>query len=237
MLKQKQVETDSTNPYHIGIIIDGNRRWAKKRGLSTLTGHAKGIKNVKKIVFYSQKKGIKFLTLYGFSVKNWERSKKEVDHLMKIFEGFIDKNIKEFHKRGIQLRHLGVLDRLPVSLQKKIKQSIDLTKHNQKMVLSVALNYGGRDEIKRMIQKLIKSKIKAEEITEKVISQNLDTKNLPDPDLIIRTSGEQRLSGFLLWQAAYAEFYFPKIYWPDFNTEELDEAISVYKRRRRRFGK
>lgn len=236
MSRFKQYKFNPVTPYHIGIIIDGNRRWANKRGLPTLIGHKKGIENVKRITIYAQKLGVKILTIYGFSIENWRRSKEEIDYLMKLFGKFIDKNIQEFHKRKIQLRHLGVLDELPISLQKKIKQAIDLTKYNQKMILNIALNYGGRDEIKRMVQKVIKSKIEAKKITEKIINQNLDTKGLPDPDIIIRTSGEQRLSGFLLWQASYSELYFSKICWPDFDQKELDMAILDYHRRERRFG-
>jgi undecaprenyl diphosphate synthase len=223
-------------PHHIGIIIDGNRRWARERRLPTLVGHTKGIANIKKIVVYAQKLGIKILTSYAFSTENWKRPKKEVNYLMKLFEKFIDKNIQEFHQKGIRLRHLGQARGLPPSLQKKIKQAIDLTKKNQKMIFQVALNYGGRDEIKRTIQKIINKRVKLKKITDDLIAKNLDTTGLPDPDLIIRTSGEQRLSGFLLWQSAYAELYFPKIYWPDFNEKELDKAILDYCQRQRRHG-
>jgi len=224
-------------PNHIGIIIDGNRRWAKKKNLPSLVGHKKGIDNVKTIILYAQKLDIKIITVYGFSTENWNRSKHEIDYLMKLFEKFIDKNIQKFHKTGIQLRHLGNLKKLPLSLQKKIHQAIQLTKNNKKMIFQIALNYGGRDEIKRLIQKIIREGIKSEDINEEYISKNLDTKGLPDPDLIIRTSGEQRLSGFLLWQVSYSELYFPKIYWPDFDKNELNKAISEYQLRKRRFGR
>ena len=232
----KNVRITKNVPRHVGIIIDGNRRWARRRGLPTLVGHTKGIMIVKKIVLYAQKLGIKILTVYAFSTENWKRSETEVNYLMKLFEKFIDKNIQEFHQKGTQLRYLGQLQGLPFSLQKKIKQAINLTKNNKSMIFNVALNYGGRDEIKRAIQKIIKKGYRAEEITEDLISQNLDTKGLPDPDLIIRTSGEQRLSGFLLWQASYSELYFSKVYWPDFNEKELDRAILDYSQRQRRFG-
>ena len=233
----KNMKTVKNLPRHIGIIIDGNRRWARKRSLPTLAGHTKGIIGVKKIVLYAQKLGIKILTIYAFSTENWKRSETEVNNLMKLFEKFIDKNIRDFHQRGIQLRHLGKLQRLPLSLKKKIKRAISLTKNNKSMILNIALNYGGRDEIKRAIQKIIKKGYRAKQITEDLISQNLDTKGLPDPDLIIRTSGEQRLSGFLLWQASYSELYFSKIYWPDFNEKELDRAILDYSQRQKRFGR
>ncbi|HNV96743.1 MAG TPA: isoprenyl transferase [bacterium] len=224
-------------PNHISITIDGNRRWAKNKGLSTLIGHTKGIMNVKKICLYAQKLGIKIVTIYAFSTENWKRSEKEVKNLMMLFEKFLDKNTKKLHKKEIQIRHIGDLQKLPISLQKKIKSAINTTKHNGKMIIQIALNYGGRDDIKRAIQKIIKQKIKETEITENLISKNLDTGELPDPDLMIRTSGEKRLSGFLLWQSSYAELYFPKVHWPDFDEKELDKAILEYNKRQRRLGK
>ncbi len=223
-------------PHHIGFIVDGNRRWAKKRGLPTSAGHIKGTISMKKIVIYTHKLRIKIMTIYSFSSENWKRSKKEINYLMKIFEKFIDDNIQEFHQKGIQLRHLGQLHDLPISLQKKITEAVELTKNNTKMILQVALNYGGRDEIKRAIQKIIKEGLKPEQITENLISKKLDTNGLPDPDLVIRTSGEKRLSGFLLWQASYSELYFPKVCWPDFSPKRLDEAIAEFGSRQRRYG-
>lgn len=224
-------------PNHISITIDGNRRWAKNRGLTTLAGHTKGIINVKKICLHAQKLGIKIITLYAFSTENWKRSEKEVKNLMMLFEKFLDKNTRDLHKREIQIRHIGDLQKLPISLQKKIQNAINITRDNKQMIIQIALNYGGRDEIKRAIQKIIRKKIKEKEITEDLISKNLDTSGLLDPDLMIRTSGEQRLSGFLLWQSSYAELYFPKVCWPDFNEKELDKAILEYNKRQRRHGK
>lgn len=224
-------------PSHIAIILDGNRRWAKERGLPTFFGHRKGMDNAKKIVLYAQKAGVKVITMYAFSTENWSRSEKEVNYLMKLFENYIDKYIDDYHKRGIKFRHIGSLKELPASLQKKLKNAIELTKNNTGIVANLALNYGGRDEIKRTVQKLVEDGVRAKDITTDLINENLDTAGLPDPDLIIRTSGEQRTSGFLIWQGAYSELYFPKVHWPDFNEKEFDKAIAEFNKRQRRFGK
>jgi undecaprenyl diphosphate synthase len=224
-------------PQHIAIILDGNRRWAKAKGLPTFFGHKKGMENAKKIVLYAQKMGVKVITMYGFSTENWSRSEKEVGYLMKLFENYIDKNIADYKKRGIRFRHIGSLKELPASLQKKIKHAIELTKDCSGIVANMALNYGGRDEIKRAIQKIVAEGIKAADIDFDLISARLDTVGLSDPDLIIRTSGEQRTSGFLLWQGAYSELYFPKVEWPDFDTDQFDKAIAEFNKRQRRFGK
>ncbi len=228
---------DKIIPKHIAIILDGNRRWAKAKGLPTFFGHKKGMENAKKIVLHAQKMGVKVITMYGFSTENWSRSEKEVGYLMKLFEAYIDKNIADYKKQGIKFRHIGSLKELPGSLQDKIKNAIALTKDCTGIVAIMALNYGGRDEIKRALQKIIKSGVQASNIDFDLISNNLDTAGLPDPDLIIRTSGEQRTSGFLLWQGAYSELYFPKVEWPDFDAGEFDKAIAEFNKRQRRFGK
>jgi undecaprenyl diphosphate synthase len=224
-------------PDHVAIILDGNRRWAQKKGLASLFGHKKGMENAKKIVLHAQKKGVKVITLYGFSTENWNRSETEVNYIMNLFETFIDRYIGDYNKHGVRFNHIGSLEKLPVSLQKKIKNAIELTKNNTGLIANLALNYGGRDEIKRAIQKIIKKNIKTEEVTLDLISENLDTAGLADPDLIIRTSGEQRTSGFLIWQGAYSELYFPKVDWPDFDAIEFDKAIIEYTKRQRRYGK
>ncbi|HSR88953.1 MAG TPA: isoprenyl transferase [Candidatus Udaeobacter sp.] len=224
-------------PAHVAIILDGNRRWAKAKGLPVFFGHKKGMENAKKIVLYAQKIGVKIITMYGFSTENWSRSEKEVGYLMKLFENYIDKFIDEYKKKGVQFRHVGSMKELPISLQKKITNAIELTKNNQGIIANLALNYGGRDEIKRTVQKLVEKNVKASNITLDLINKNLDTAGLPDPDLIIRTSGEQRTSGFLLWQGAYSELYFPKVNWPDFDEKELDKAVAEFNKRQRRFGK
>ena len=224
-------------PKHIGIMIDGNRRWAKEKKLPAFLGHKKGIERVVEIIDYAAGKGIKVLTLYGFSTENWSRSKKEVDYLMDLFTKFARKYVYHFKKKGIQFRHIGGLEKLPKSLQKEIKEAQKLTKNNKKMVLNIALNYGGRDEMVRAIKKIIQKKISSESINEKVVMDHLDTKGLPDADFIIRTSGEMRLSNFLPFQGTYAELYFPKICWPDFTKKQFDLAIREFQKRRRRFGK
>lgn len=229
--------TEKVIPNHVALILDGNRRWAKERGKPSFFGHRKGMENVKKIVLYAQKMGIKAITMWGFSTENWSRSKEEVDFLMNLFEKYIDKNIEKYHKQGIKFNHIGSLRELPVSLQDKIKKAIERTKNNRSLIANLALNYGGRDEIKRMIQKLIKKGVKAEEVTTDLINENLDTAGLLEPDFIIRTSGEQRTSGFLTWQSSYSEWYFPKIHWPAFDENEFDKALVEYNKRQRRFGK
>ena len=223
-------------PSHVAIILDGNRRWAKERGLPTFVGHKKGMDNAKKIVLYAQKVGVQVITMYAFSTENWSRSEKEVNYLMKLFENYIDKYIGDYHKLGVKFRHIGSLSELPASLQKKIINAIELTKNNTGIIANLALNYGGRDEIKRAVQKLINRGVKTEDITMDLIGANLDTIDLPDPDFIIRTSGEQRTSGFLIWQGAYSELYFPKCHWPAFNEKEFDKAIVEFNKRQRRFG-
>ncbi len=229
--------TQDKLPQHIGIMIDGNRRWARSKGLPTFTGHLKGIQRAVEIVDYAFQKGIKVLTLYGFSTENWKRSKEEVSYLMDLFAQFVRNYASVFHKKGIRLRHIGRKDRLPPKVMKEIRKAEELTKKNSGMVLNVALDYGGRDEIVRAVKKIIKQGIPEEQITEKLILENLDTNGLPDVDLVIRTSGEMRLSNFLPLQSTYAELYFPKIYWPDFTPQQFDIALEEFAHRQRRFGK
>ena len=226
----------NTVPHHIGIIIDGNRRWAQEHHLPAFFGHKRGIANVKRILVHAQKRGVGIITTYGFSTENWNRDQQEVDYLMKLFETFIDTNIDELMRRGIRVRHLGDINRLPKTLKQVIKKAIEQTKNNASMIFQIALNYGGRDEICRAVKKLLRKKINPKTLTIEHISSALDTQGLPDPDLIIRTSGEQRLSGFLLWQASYAELYFPSMHWPAFTTKDFDFALNEFARRGRRFG-
>jgi undecaprenyl diphosphate synthase len=225
-------------PSHLAIIIDGNRRWAKKNGLSSFQGHKKGLDNVQKIGDYCIKKGVKILTLYVFSSENWNRSKKEVAYLMRLFVlALSKKNIEKFNRDKIKFQAIGQIERLPKSLQNKIRLAEESTKNNKKGILNLAISYGGRPEIIQAIKKIIKKKIPASKINEEIINQNLWTANLPYPDLIIRTGGEQRLSNFLTWQTAYSEFYFTKRYWPEFNNKDIDKALEDYSIRERRFGK
>ena len=233
--------SNNSLPQHIGIMIDGNRRWARKRGLPPFEGHRKGIQRVEEIIKYAYNKGIKILTLYGFSTENWKRSSKEVNFLMNLFEKYVRKGLKEEQKKDkkyyIQFRHIGRKDRLSKHLVELLKELEKATKKNSQMVVNVAIDYGGRDEVTRAVKKIVRKKLKPEEINEEVLMKNLDTNDLPDVDFVIRTSGEMRLSNFLPLQAAYAELYFPKIYWPDFDKKQLDLALEEFKKRERRFGK
>jgi len=230
-------EISNTLPYHIAIIPDGNRRWAKNKKLPSILGHKKGFDRAMEIIDVCYDLGVKVITLYGFSTENWNRAKDEVDYLAKLFVNFFDKNIEKFRKRGIKLIHLGEISRFSPDFQQRIKNGVEHTKNNSKMTVQLALNYGGRDEIRRAIQSIVEKGIKPEEISEETIRNALDSKDTPDPDLIIRTSGEERLSGFLLWQSAYAELYFRDINWPDFTKTELKKAIDEFAHRQRRFGK
>jgi len=222
-------------PHHLGIIIDGNRRWAKERGLPALEGHRRGLERLKELIDWSKERGIKVLTLFVFSTENWKRSKVEVNYLTRLFgQALSKKNIQKIHQEGIKIRVIGQRERLPGSLQKTIKDVEELTKSNKGMVLNFALSYGGRAEIVEAIKNVIKKKIPLEKITEDMISQNLWTS---DVDLIIRTGKEQRISNFLIWQAAYSELYFCPKYWPEFSEKDLDRALQQYACCQRRFGK
>ncbi|MGC8651098.1 MAG: polyprenyl diphosphate synthase [Minisyncoccia bacterium] len=236
-LPNKQKENTKTIPYHLAIMIDGNRRWAKAKHLPSFAGHQAGIKRVVEIVKYAKKKGIKILTLYGFSTENWKRSPEEVNYLMNLFSTFAQKYASQFDKQGIQFRHLGDIKGLPKFLQKNIRYACQKTKNNHEMILNIALNYGGRDEITRAVKKIIQNKIPFNQITEQIIMKHLDTKGLPDVDFVIRTSGEMRMSNFLPLQSTYAELYFPKVYWPDFDTHQFDLALEEFQIRQRRFGR
>lgn len=224
-------------PRHIGFIIDGNRRWAKKKGVPTFSGHRKGAERIEEIVKYAQRLGIKIITIYAFSTENWKRAEEETSYLMELFETYARNKMEEASDLGIQIRILGDFRGLPVTLQETLTKLITLTRSNEKMIVNLALNYGGRDELLRTFRKLLLANVTANEITEELINTNLDTADLPDPDLIIRTSGEQRLSNFLPWQAVYAELYFPKVNWPDFDKKQLDIALEEFQRRQRRMGK
>lgn len=222
-------------PKHLGLIIDGNRRWAKERNLPTLKGHWVGLRNVQNLVKWSKKRGIKILTVFLFSTENWKRSKTEVNYLMKLLKQALNrKNIQKIHQQGIKIKVIGQRERLDKFFQKRIKEIEELTKNNQEMLLNFALSYGGRAEIAQAMKNIIKKKIPAEKITEKIISQNLWTSDL---DLLIRTGKEQRISNFLIWQAAYSELYFCNKYWPEFTEKDLDEALADYAKRQRRLGR
>ncbi|GJQ52206.1 MAG: isoprenyl transferase [Anaerolineaceae bacterium] len=224
-------------PRHVAIIMDGNGRWALSRGLPRLAGHKAGTENLRRIIRASVEFGVKYLTIYAFSTENWGRPSEEVQGLMFILEDVIDRELTELHKEGVQLRHIGRLERLAPSLQKKVLNAIDLTKKNDRLVLNVAFNYGGRDEIINAIQHIIKDGVRPEDVTGELVNRYLYTAGVPDPDLIIRTSGELRVSNFLIWQAAYSEWYVTPTYWPDFNREEYRLALETFASRDRRYGK
>ena len=228
-------------PKHVAIIMDGNGRWAKKQGFLRAFGHESGTKSVKEIIKASVEIGIENLTLYAFSTENWNRPKLEVDTLMKLLVSSLKKEIKTLQTNNIKLNAIGNLTNLPDGVQKELQEVIDKTAENTRMTLTLALSYGAREELIQAVKKIsnkVKNNIISEEaIDESIINQHLYTHNLPDVDLVIRTSGEHRISNFLLWQIAYAEFYFTDVLWPDFSEDHLYEAIISYKKRERRFGK
>lgn len=225
----------NTIPYHLGIILDGNRRWAEERGLPVFEGHRQGSEKVKEALTWCKDKGIKMLTLFVFSTENWNRPKPEINFLMNLLKKFFnEKNIRQLNKGGIKVKMIGQLEKLPPSTQDIIKNVENLTEANKEMVLNFALSYGGRAEITEAIKKIMEKKIPIEKINENIISENLLTS---DVDLIIRTGKEQRISNFLIWQAAYSELFFTNKYWPDFSEKDLEEALSNYASRQRRFGK
>jgi undecaprenyl diphosphate synthase len=223
-------------PRHVAIIMDGNGRWAISRGLPRLAGHRAGTENLRRIIRASVEFGVKYLTIYAFSTENWGRPPEEVHGLMRILEDVIDKELDELNKEGVQLRHIGRLERLNPKIQAKVLKAIELTKENDRLVLNVAFNYGGRDEIVNAIQHMIEAGVSADEVNDELVSQYMYTAGVPDPDLIIRTSGELRVSNFLIWQAAYSEWYITPTYWPDFDKEEYHRALEAFAQRDRRYG-
>lgn len=237
MMKQsKPVFLPEKIPTHIAIIMDGNGRWALSRGLPRLAGHRAGTENLRRVIEACIEFGIRYLTIYAFSTENWGRPQEEVQGLMRILEDVIDRELQELHDQGVQLHHLGRLDRLHPSLRKKVLYAVDFTKHNSRLILNVAFNYGGRDEIVCAIQRMIEEGVKADDVTDVMVSKHLFTAGVPDPDLIIRTSGELRGSNFLIWQGAYSEWYFTPTYWPDFDKDALLQALHEFSSRDRRYG-
>lgn len=230
-------DNQSKTPHHIAIIMDGNGRWAEARGLPRLEGHKAGTENLRQIIRGCVDAGVKYLTIYAFSTENWGRPREEVEGLISILELFLDRELDELCAEGVKICHLGRLEAMPERVRRKVEHSMEITCNNTRLILSVAWNYGGRDEIVYAIQKMIKDKVQPQDVTEDLVDQYLFTKDMPDPDLIIRTSGEMRISNFLIWQAAYAEWYITPTLWPDFNKEELFKAIASYGQRDRRFGK
>ncbi len=223
-------------PQHVAIIMDGNGRWATKRGLPRIAGHEAGTENIRRITNKAGEIGIQYLTLWAFSTENWRRPPDEVEGILRILAEAISSETEELNSRGAQLRHIGSLDGLEPELQDAIKDSIALTRNNDGIVLTLAFNYGGRAELIQAIRRIVTDGVPADDVNEELISRYLYTNDMPDPDLIIRTSGEYRTSNFLLWQAAYAEYFFTPVLWPDFGPDDLEEAVNEYRNRDRRFG-
>lgn len=224
-------------PTHVAIIMDGNGRWAQARGLPRLAGHRAGTENLRRVIEACGEFGIKYLTIYAFSTENWGRPAEEIRGLMDIVEEVIDRELGELHSKGVQLRHIGRLEGIEPALQEKVRHAIELTRNNQRLILNVAFNYGGRDEIVHAIRQIVDDGVAPKEVTEELVSRHLYTAGCPDPDLIIRTSGELRVSNFLIWQGAYAEWYVTPTYWPDFGRDELLAALCEFAQRQRRFGR
>jgi undecaprenyl diphosphate synthase len=235
-MNNETLEIPQKTPQHVAIIMDGNGRWASARGLPRLAGHRAGTENLRTIIEATVEFRIQYLTIYAFSTENWKRPEEEVRGLMRIFRNMLDRELNNLHENGVQLRHIGTLDRIDPDLQQRVQEAIELTKDNSRLILNVAFNYGGRDEILHAVREILKDNLNPEEIDAALFSQYLYTAGSPDPDLIIRTSGEFRCSNFLLWQGAYSEWYFTPTFWPDFDREELLKALIDYDQRDRRFG-
>ncbi|MGD9892570.1 MAG: polyprenyl diphosphate synthase [Dehalococcoidia bacterium] len=223
-------------PRHVAVIMDGNGRWAQQRGLSRQAGHRAGTENIRRNIERFAEHGVGFLTLYAFSTENWTRPKREVNGLIRLLGRVLDRELAQLHKNGIRLLHLGELDVLPEQLQRRVVDAIKLTRDNTGMTVSLAFNYGGRAEIVQAVRRIVADGLPADAIDEATIASYLYTNGVPDPDLIIRTGGDMRLSNFLLWQAAYAEFYSTPTYWPDFGRDDIDQALQTFAARERRFG-
>jgi undecaprenyl diphosphate synthase len=223
-------------PKHVAIIMDGNGRWAQERGLPRQAGYRAGTENLRRLLQAFAERGVQYVTLFAFSTENWKRPKREVNPLLRLIGRVIDRELKALHENGVRLVHIGSLDPLSDDLRQRIGRAIELTKDNSRLTVCVAFNYGSRAEIVDAARRLIRDGVAPEDVTEETFASYLGTAGLPDPDLMIRTAGEMRLSNFLLWQAAYAEFYSTPVYWPDFDEAEVDRALEAYAQRVRRFG-
>ena len=233
--KQAQA-AKSLLPRHVAIIMDGNGRLAKERGLSRQAGHRAGTENIGRVIQAFAERDVKYLTLFAFSTENWARPRREVSALLRLVGRVIDRELSALHEKGVRLLHLGSLDPLSPELRRRVRDAVELTKDNTGLTVCVAFNYGGRAEIVEAARRVVREGLAPEQVDEEVFGSYLSTAGLPDPDLIIRTAGEMRLSNFLLWQAAYAELYFSPVYWPDFDEAEVDRALEAYAGRVRRFG-
>ncbi len=233
---EKRAASSRPVPRHVALIMDGNGRWAKQRGLSRQAGHRAGTENIRRIIQAFGERGVEVLTLYAFSTENWTRPRREVSALMRLIPRVISREIKELHKNGVRLVHIGRLDPLEPKIREKVEQAIELTKDNDRMTVALAFNYGGRDEILDATRRMLADRVKPDRVDEALFASYLYTSEIGDPDIIIRTAGEMRLSNFLLWQSAYAEFYATPTLWPDFDEAEIDRALDAYASRERRFG-
>lgn len=231
-----ELSNPSAVPYHLAIIMDGNGRWAQARRLPRLAGHRAGTENLRRVLRACKDIGIHILTVYAFSTENWRRPQEEVSGLMTILDQYIVREMRLLHEEGVQIRHVGKMDGVAPGLQKKIHQALELTCNNTALILNIAFNYGGRQEILDAVRAMLADHVAPEDVDESLFSRYLYTADLPDPDLIIRTSGEVRISNFLLWQGAYAELYSTPVFWPDFDETELRKAVEHYAHRERRFG-
>jgi undecaprenyl diphosphate synthase len=223
-------------PQHVAIIMDGNGRWAAQRGLPRLAGHQRGTDNIRRITTAAAEQGVRYLTLWAFSTDNWRRPREEIEGILRILAEVIEREAEELHRQGAQLRHIGSLEGLDPELRAAVLTAIERTRRNDRLILTLAFNYSGRQELLAAVRSLMTSGLRADAVTEETLHAHLFTRDLPDPDLIIRTSGEHRLSNFLLWQCAYSELFFTPTLWPDFGPEQLCEAVREFGRRERRFG-
>jgi undecaprenyl diphosphate synthase len=223
-------------PVHVAVIMDANGRWAEARGLSRVDGHEAGTENIREIIRLFGKRGVDYLTLFAFSTENWRRPPREVHGLMRILSRVIDREVQPLHEAGVRLRYIGRLDVLDPALRRQIKRAVERTRHNDKMTVCIAFNYGGRSEVVDAVRRIVADGVAPSDVDEDLVARYLYTDGLPDPDLIIRTGGHQRLSNFMIWQAAYAEYYFTQTFWPDFSEADIDAALAAYGERVRKFG-
>lgn len=237
MTEEKEYPPLAITPVHVAVIMDGNGRWATRRGLPRLAGHKAGAENLRRIIRASVSFGVKYLTLYAFSTENWNRPQDEIHGLLHLLEDVIDSELDELNREGVRLLHIGHLEHLNKELARKVTHAMELTRTNERLVVNLAFSYGGRDEITCAIRKIIADGVAADRVDETLIGSYLFTAGIPDPDLIIRTSGEYRVSNFLIWQGAYSEWYFTPTLWPDFDKDEYYKALEEYGKRDRRFGR
>ena len=223
-------------PRHVAIIMDGNGRWAAERGLSRHEGHRAGTENLRRIIRAFGERNVQYLTLFAFSTENWSRPRREVNALLRLVGGVIDRELRSLHENNVRLKHLGSLEPLSPDLQRRVQEAVEMTRDNTGITVCVAFNYGGRAEILEAARRMMRDGVSPEQLDETTFASYLDTRDVPDPDLVIRTAGEHRLSNFLIWQSVYAEFYFTPRYWPDFDEAEVDRALEAYAQRVRRFG-